>query len=387
MEPIKIIIFVMKILIAGDFCQKNRVDTVIRNQQYDLLFGDIQQFVNSADYSIVNFEFPIVVNAKEIQPIKKNGPNLRGTIDAIGAIKYAGFRCCTLANNHILDQGGECCVNTKKKLESSGIDTVGCGNNIEEAKQILYKTILNKRVAIINCCEHEFSIATKENAGANPLNPINQYYDIEEAQKKADYVLVIVHGGHELFQLPSPRMQEVYRFFIDAGADAVVNGHQHCFSGYEFYNGKPIIYGLGNLCFDNPKKKHDIWNEGYMVELEFLDNNISLKLHPYTQCDDNLGVHMLKNRESFDEKIAELNNIISSGEALKEAIDDYYKSTEGKYIIIHEPYNNKWLKKLYSYHLLPSFISKKRMLKMLNFIECESQRDRHIAAIKDKLKI
>ena len=41
---------------------------------------------------------------------------------------------------------------------------------------------------------------------------------IAEAKKKADYVIVIVHGGIEGYPLPAPRMQEWYRFFIDSGA-------------------------------------------------------------------------------------------------------------------------------------------------------------------------
>ena len=86
----------------------------------------------------------------------------------------------------------------------------------------------------------------------NPLLPIQQFYKIQEAKENADYVLVIVHGGIEHYQLPTSRMIETYRFFIDAGADAVVNHHQHCYSGYERYKSKPIIYGLGNLLFDNP---------------------------------------------------------------------------------------------------------------------------------------
>lgn len=43
-------------------------------------------------------------------------------------------------------------------------------------------------------------------------------------------------------------MQEIYRFFVDIGADAVINHHQHCYSGYEVYKEKPIFYGLGNFC-------------------------------------------------------------------------------------------------------------------------------------------
>lgn len=376
----------MKILIAGDYVPRNRIEPLVKEKKYETIFGEIREIVQTVDYSIVNFESPVV--EKGDKPISKSGPNLKCTAEAVDAIKYAGFNCATLANNHIGDFGSDAVNRTIKLLQDNGLDCVGAGRNIQEAAKTLYKVLNGERLAIINCVEHEFSIASEEKAGANPLNPIQQYYAIKEAKKKADYVLVIIHGGHELHQLPSPRMQEIYRFFIDLGADAVINGHQHCFSGYEIYKEKPIFYGLGNFCMDkSPIRVNEPWNYGYMVELSLNDGNIEFEIVPYEQCGEKACVRIIKDRTRFDAKINELNNMIASTEALKKATDDYYRSTEGKFIIIHEPYNNKWLKKLYSYHLLPSFMSKRRMLKMLNFIECESQRDRHIAAIKDKLKI
>ena len=50
----------------------------------------------------------------------------------------------------------------------------------------MYKTINNQVFAFINCCEHEFSIASDISGGSNPLNPIVQYYAIQEAKEKAD---------------------------------------------------------------------------------------------------------------------------------------------------------------------------------------------------------
>ena len=257
----------MRILIAGDFCQKYRVDVLVRQKQFGELFDEVKPLIGQADYSIVNFEFPIIKEGAPPHPIPKCGPNLKGSIEAVEAVKYAGFKCCTLGNNHILDQGEQCCIDTKVELEKSGVDTVGSGKNLEEASRVLYKKIGSETLAIINCAEHEFTIATETRAGANPLNPIQQFYKIQEAKKQADYIIVIVHGGHEHYQLPSPRMQETYRFFINAGADAVINGHQHCLSGYEMYKGKPIVYGLGNFCFDNPNYRETKWNEGYMAVL------------------------------------------------------------------------------------------------------------------------
>jgi poly-gamma-glutamate synthesis protein (capsule biosynthesis protein) len=37
---------------------------------------------------------------------------------------------------------------------------------------------------------------------------------------------------------------------IDAGADAVVGGHPHVVQGAEVYQGRPIVYSLGNFVFD-----------------------------------------------------------------------------------------------------------------------------------------
>lgn len=167
----------------------------------------------------------------------------------------------------------------------------------------------------MNCCEHEFSIATATTAGANPLNPIQQYYNIQEARTKADYVLVIVHGGHEHYALPSPRMKETYRFFIDAGADAIINHHQHCYSGYEIYHGKPIFYGLGNLLFDHKSERHGPWNEGFMVSLRLDKQTLpQFELYPYTQCNERPSVIPMNEaeRKIFAERIDKLNQIISN---------------------------------------------------------------------------
>lgn len=189
---------------------------------------------------------------------------------------------------------------------------------MKEASRILYKDIKGVKFAIINCCEHEFSIATDKKGGSNPLNPIQQYYAIQEAKKQADKIIVIVHGGHELYQLPSLRMKETYRFFVDAGADAVINHHQHCYSGYEVYEGKPIFYGLGNFCFDWKGKRNSIWNYGYMVKLSFNNDNIEYEVIPYCQGNEKPGLEVLTNKEEFLISISELNKVIANDVQLKE---------------------------------------------------------------------
>lgn len=378
----------MRVLIAGDFCAINRVNPVIAEGRFSLLFDEVKPIISNADLSVVNFEFPVIGKQSLTSPIKKSGPNLSGSIKSIEALKYAGFDACTLANNHILDQGKQCCIQTKTSIEFAGIKTVGVGKDLEDAGKALYIESKGEIIAIINCCEHEFSIATEESTGANPLNPVRQFNQIQEARTKADYVLVIVHGGHEHFQLPSPRMQETYRFFIDAGADAVVNHHQHCYSGYEFYNGKPIFYGLGNFLFDWNSTKRTPWNEGYMLELDTkLSGKDSYKLYPYVQCFEEPTIRLLGNQDkaNFNKRIEEFNEVISEPSKLKAAINNYYSLSSKGILSMLEPFSCRLLRKL-TLGVFPSFVNSNRIPVILNLVECEAHRDKLIYALKQGLK-
>ena len=246
---------------------------------------------------------------------------------------------------------------------------------LSSASSVLYKQIGNQLLAIINCCEHEFSIATETSPGSNPLNPIKQYYAIKDARGKADHVLVIVHGGHEMFQLPSSRMVETYRFFVDAGADAVVNHHQHCYSGYEIYHGKLIFYGLGNFCFDHPTQRSGMWTEGYMVRIDFSDEKPLFNIYPYQQCANSATVKMFE-LDTFDEQLQALNSIIANSKLLEEKIHAYYASSISQYINIFEPLYNRFYMAAKSRGWLPSFVGKNRKLAAANYVACEAHRDK-----------
>ena len=352
---------------------RNRLLNLVENSQYEAIFGEIRDLVKSADYSFVNFESPITDIGDK--PISKCGPNLHCIANAVAAIKYAGFKCATLANNHIRDFGDSAVRRTIDRLQEEEIDYVGAGSNLNDAAKTLYKERLGKKLAVINCCENEFSIATNAHYGANPLNPIQQFYAIQEAKDNADFVAVIVHGGHEHYQLPSPRMQDTYRFFIDAGADIVVNHHQHCYSGYEIYNGKPIVYGTGNFCMDkNPVRVDQIWNYGYMVmwDTEFLSQ---IQIIPYNQCGEMPSVQLLENN-AFDDSLRKLNTIINNRQMLLEETEKYYCSEQNKIYNVLEPIQNRILAGLQRHHLLPSLVTNKWLLKLQDFILCESHRDK-----------
>lgn len=373
----------MKILVAGDFCPQRRVAELFEKNDFEAVLGSVRPVITDVDYAIVNLECPICYGGEK--PIEKLGPNLKCSERGVNALKWAGFDCVTLANNHSMDYGEEGLKNTLEACSKCSIDTVGAGLNLQEASKILYKDIDSQIFAIINCCEHEFSIATDKTAGSNPLNPIQQYYAIKEARTKADYVLVIIHGGVEHYPLPTPRMQDVYRFFVDCGADVVINHHQHCYSGYEVYNGKPIFYGLGNLCFDWEGKRNELWNEGYIVKLIFQKEcSIDWQLIPYSQCNDVPKIERLTppSESNFKIRIKQLNAIISNRDLLQQKFNNMVDEKLVNFKGILQPYQTRLAKSLYYRGFLPNFLEKNRILAFLNYTMCESHLDNFVHALK-----
>ena len=366
----------MKIIVAGDYCPRNRVAKMISEGDYQSVLGEVNCITKSADYSIVNLECPVVY--QEAVPICKCGPNLKCSSKAIEALKWAGFDCVSLANNHFLDYGIIGVDNTLHACQSLELDYVGGGKSAEDAGMILYKDINGQKLAIINCCEHEFSIATDTTAGSNPLNIVKQYYTIKEARKNADYIIVIIHGGVELFWLPTKRMIETYRFFVDSGADVIINHHQHCYSGYEVYKDRPIFYGLGNFCFDEKPNDYN-WTSGYMVELIFeYERNIKFNIVPYRQCTKESKVRILKGNEK-DEFITNLNsyNNILSDDALREK--EYLKwcqQTEGMYKLMLNPANNRYTSWFFKSSIGKRIINKRKVLQMYDYLVNESHIER-----------
>lgn len=368
----------MRVLVAGDYSLKYELSEKIKHKEFTSIFGNISPCVRQADIAIVNFE--TTIKANDADPIKKCGPALSAPVESVEALKFAGFNVVTLANNHFYDYGMNGVQTTLGLLDAAGIDHVGGGKDLEEAEKILYLEQGGIRLAIINCCEHEFSIATKEHGGCNPLNPVKQFYAIQEAREHADHVIVIVHGGHEYYQLPSTRMQDTYRFFIDAGADAVINHHQHCFSGMEVYNRKPIFYGLGNFLFDTKNKAYsDVWHDGFMIILEFeKDAYISYQIIPYRQCDKEMGITPLTKKadlERFHAVFAHLSNIITDRMQLETCQKKYYRNQSKGKLMPFEPWRGRLAKGAYSRGWLKSCLNSKVLLPMLNFIACESHRD------------
>lgn len=376
----------MKVLVAGDFSPRDRVADKIERGDTSAILAEVRPYIDEVGYAIVNFESTLAPIGSK--PITKCGPNLCTTEKAIEWVRENGFDCITLANNHVLDYGKEGLLATIDKAYEVGLDIVGAGANIAEAQKVLYREVIGQKskvkLAIVNICEHEYSIAATNSAGAAPIDPVVNYRQIQEARANADFVLVICHGGHEHYSLPSPRMKQLYRTYVDWGADAVINHHQHCFSGYEIYQGKPICYGVGNFCFDNAAKRGSAWDSGLLAILD-TDKDAAcggLQLIGYQQCaDDECRIKLA----DYESAVQKLNAVIADEDCLMKEWESFAESRCSRTLMRFAPYTNRVLRYMARKGWLPMFLGRERTSFLLNFEECESQRDLAIYALRKEL--
>ncbi len=322
----------IEIIITGDFVppsiSSKLEDSALQSFLYE---RELLDTISHSDLSITNLEVPLT-NANK--PIKKSGPSMFGSPENIRFIKLGGFNMVTLANNHIMDYDGKGLNDTIKLCERNHIATVGAGVSEKEAKETYYIDIKGKKIAIINTAENEFLFSKTSTFQAHNFDLIDIFQKIVEAKSKADFVLLIYHGGVENFQLPYPKMRKNLKFLSSAGVSAIVCHHTHCYSGYEVYNEVPIFYGLGNFVFDR-KANIKTWFEGFILKLK-IDNNLKLdfELIPYSQSLNNTGVRLMKTNDfdNFHKSINKLNKILSNSKAYEKHWDILIKKITPKLI-------------------------------------------------------
>lgn len=312
----------MKLCICGDFAPKkmntgfdfeNDVHTqLLLDGKLENMFEQIRPELAASDLNIVNVETTLLVQG---QNIVKNGALLVDHPKWAEFLAKNGFNVGLTANNHIGDYGPTGTMETLRVLREAGIRTVGAGKDKAAAEEILYFTKNGETAAIINACEHEYGLAKEDYAGAMHAEPLTLIAKIKEAKKKADFVVVVLHGGCEHIAIPSPRVKRLLRALADNGADLVVNNHQHCPMAYELRGDVPVFYSMGNFVFDFAPG-NGMWNYGYMICAEWKNGKMGFEIVPYFYGDGKINrfkgeekeyfmryIEMLQ-KYSFDEKIS-----------------------------------------------------------------------------------
>lgn len=210
----------------------------------DYFFANVRDIFSDDDLTIVNLEGPLTTATKRAS--KKYV--MRGDPSYAGILSGSSVEIANLANNHTLDFGEQGYQDTLAALDASGVAAAGADS--------LY--IVEKEGCRIGFIGYE-----KWNYSAT--DAIN---GVTAARAQCDLLIVSVHWGEEYDYTAETSQQKLGRALIDAGADLVIGHHPHVIQGVEQYQGKYIIYSLGNFCFGGNVNPSD--QDCYIFQQEFL---------------------------------------------------------------------------------------------------------------------
>ncbi len=267
---------------AGDIAPwRDNTETIFRHVKPVLQQGDIafcQLEANVSDRGVRTPQATAVMDENN-KPFTHQDPTLAQ------AIKNAGFHVVSFASNHCLDLGYEAFFDTIKALKEQGMDMIGVGANLDEARKPAIVERNNTKIAFLayNSILPTNYWALPNRPGCAPLRATTVYEsveptqpgrpsrvstyshrgdlqammeDVEKARTKADLVVVSQHCGiHFIPAVLADYQKEIARAAIDAGADLVLQHHSHILKGIDVYKGKVIFYSLGNFALELPVPK------------------------------------------------------------------------------------------------------------------------------------
>lgn len=218
----------------------------------DCISADLIQTMQDADIMCLNNEFTYSTGGA---PLENKAYTFRADPSRVEILKELGVDLVGLANNHVYDYGKQALLDTFDTLDNAGIPYVGAGHTLTEAMQPVYMTVDGKTIAFVAASRAEKNKMTPQATETEP--GILRCYDtelflqeIQKAKENADFVIAYVHWGTEYSYDLEDVQLTTGKEYLDAGADAVIGAHPHCLQGMEYYNGKPIIYSLGNFWFN-----------------------------------------------------------------------------------------------------------------------------------------
>lgn len=238
---------------AGDIqLDHNGIINLYNSKGIDgIISADLQSDMVNADLCMANNEFSFSTRGT---PMENKQFTFRANPSYVSILKELGLDVVSLANNHALDYGRDALNDTFKTLDNANIFYSGAGKDIKRASKPYYADLGNTRVGIISAsrvipvADWNIEIGSPGMLCSYSTAAITKA--IKEAKALCNYLVVYIHWGVELMEMPEDYQRALAKKYIDAGADLVIGTHPHVPQGIEYYNNKPIIYSLGNYIFN-----------------------------------------------------------------------------------------------------------------------------------------
>lgn len=206
----------------------------------------------SADITAISNEVPFVPGCKT--DTRMDNLTFCSKPEYMEALTDSGVDIIGLTGNHQNDYGRTDAATSLDIYEKAGLPVYGGGRNKEEAFAPLYLEHNGNRLAFLGANSYgpRFAWATDDAPGSAEfdLNIMSATVRNIKELDRAKVVLVEFQYQETYDTTPLVDQRQNFNAVSRAGADIVTGVQSHVPQGMEFTDGKLILYGLGNLFFD-----------------------------------------------------------------------------------------------------------------------------------------
>lgn len=230
---------------------------------FDWFFGNVRDIFAEDDLTIVNFEGTLTDRGER----EAKQFAFRADPSYVDILTGSSVEAANLANNHSSDYGTVSLEDTVKHLTDAGILTCRGKDNVTVTE------INGIKVGLV---------------GINYLND-QMRTELEAAlqsaeEQGAEITILSMHWGVEKATEPNEDQIEAAHRAIDLGADLVIGTHPHVLEGVEKYNGRYILYSLGNFSFGGNSSPSDtdtaIFRQTFTLTADGLADDDNYELIP-----------------------------------------------------------------------------------------------------------
>ena len=223
-------------------------------------FQNVKDIFTADDLTVANMEGTLTTSNDRQQKTFA----FKGDPSYTEILTRGGVEATNLANNHSHDYGDQSYEDTIQYLEAAGITTFGYDRTaVMDVKGI--------KVGLIGIYELKDGLGRQQQV----IDTIQEVKD-----QGAQVIIVSFHWGTEKSNVPDDIQKTLAHLAVDQGADLVVGHHPHVLQGIEKYQGKNIVYSLGNFCFGGNKNPSDkdtmIFQQTFTVETgELVEDDVT----------------------------------------------------------------------------------------------------------------
>jgi Bacterial capsule synthesis protein PGA_cap len=214
-------------------------------RRYDFrpMFRSIRRRIASADLALCHIETPLVPGPVQGYPSFRTPPALAGGVKAIG------WDVCSTASNHSLDAGQYGIGTTLRALDRAGLRHAGTARSPAEARRSTILEAKGVKVAFLSFTAVSNGQAVPHPWSFNWASASRILAEARRARKRgADAVIANIHWGSEFSHAVSASQWALAKRLTRSPAiTAVVGQHVHVVQPIRWVNGKPVVFGEGNL--------------------------------------------------------------------------------------------------------------------------------------------